>query len=244
MKRILLAFLLVLVSACSKDITAYQEDSRAYFYDLTATQYPQQVYSRTFSFATMDNTVTVDTQYIPVKIQGLASDHDRIFAAKALADSTTAIAGTDYRLLPGVIKANAFTGMLPLVLFRTAQLKTVTLRLYMSIADTADFKAGVDENNYYLVSWNDDLIKPNNWDTSPGLKLFFGDYSRVKYEFIISVLHKSSFDFLTGRTYDPTKITVDQMYDYAAQLKSALKTYNATHTPPLTDEYGIQVTFP
>ncbi|HEY0271882.1 MAG TPA: DUF4843 domain-containing protein, partial [Chitinophaga sp.] len=183
MKRNIFALFLLLATGCSKDINAYRNDPRVYFNDLTSAIIPQQVVSRTFSFATVDAAVMADTQYIPVKIEGLPADKDRTFMAAAMTDSSTAQAGRDYQLLQGVIPANAFTGQLPVVLFRTAHLKQVTLVLRLYIADSADFKGGVAENNDYTLYFNDDLIKPNNWDTRPGLINYFGDYSRVKYQF-------------------------------------------------------------
>ena len=244
MKRIIFALSLLLAVSCTKDIDAYQNDPRAYFWELTNALAPQQLVSRTFSFAFVDSTVMVDTQYIPVKIEGFSENRDREFIAAVKTDSSTAVEGKDYLLLSGIIPANSFTGQLPVVLFRTPELKTTTLELQLYIADSADFKGGTVENNHYTLYWNDDLIKPNNWDTRPGLINYFGTYSVVKYKFIISILHRSQFDFLTSRVYDPTKITPDQMSDYAAQLKTALKAYNDTHNPPLTDEFGVQVSFP
>lgn len=244
MKRFILPAVLLLASACSKDISSYQNDPRAYFYDQTTGVAIQQITERTFTFAPYDATVVTDTQYIPVKIAGLPANTDRTFAARVITDSSTAVEGRDYQLLHGTIKANAITGTLPLVLHRTTMLKDSTLHLRMAIADSADFKAGAVEDNFYTMIWNDALIKPNNWDTRPGIAQFFGTYSLVKYQFIIATLHKSQFDILTTRVYDPTKVTTDQMYDYDAQLKSALKVYNSTHTPALTDEFGVLVTFP
>jgi hypothetical protein len=245
MKRTITGVLLLLLgTACNKDINAYQNEPKAYFYELTSAITPQVVIARNFSFATIDSTIMTDTQYIAVKIQGLASGNDRLFGAKVMADSSTAVEGVDYKLLPGTIKANQFTGLLPVILYRTPLLKTTTVHIRLLIADTADFKAGITEYNKFTLNWNDALIKPDNWDSRPGLSSYFGTYSLVKYKFIIATLHMSAWDFLIGRVYDPTKITGDQMSDYVAQLKSALKVYNSTHTPALTDEFGVLVTFP
>lgn len=237
------ALLLLMASACTKNIDGYKNDPRVYFYDIPAGT-TSLLTTRTFSFATTATGTTTDTEYVQVKIEGLAAGHDRTFGAKAIADSSTAVNGVNYKLLPGTVKANSFTGILPVVLYRTTDLKDVTMKLALQMADTADFKAGVIDFNYYLLSWNDNLIKPNNWDTRPGLATYFGVYSIVKYQFIIATLHASAWTINATRVYDATKYTNDQMLDLGAQLKTALRTYNASSPTPLTDEFGLLVTFP
>ncbi len=242
---LLLVLLLSLATGCTKDILKYENDPRVYFnerFTINATN-SSAIYTRSFSFAPFPATVVDTTLYIKVKIQGLVAATNRTFGAEAIADGTTAITGTDYKLLPGTIKANESEGLLPVVLYRTPALKITMKQLKIRLADAYDFKSGTVENNVFTLMFNDDYIKPDNWDTAPGLKTYFGVFSVTKYKFIIQVLGRSDFQIQTTG-YDPLKFSNADLLDKKAILKAALADYNNTHTPPLTDEFGLAVTFP
>ena len=245
--RTLLAAVFLIFSmqhvSCKKDINKYKNDPGVYFYELQPNTTILNT-SQSYSFATKATSLTKDTIFVNVKIMGLASVNDRTFSAEVIKDGTTAIEGTNYKLLNGVIKANQITGKLPVVVYRTAELKNTTLKLNIRIANSSDFKAGVSENNYFSLSWNDTLIKPANWDAFFSLAQYFGAYSTVKYQFIIDVLKRADFPLQIGREYIPGTLTNQQMLEYLRLLKAALLNYNNTHTNPLTDEFGTVITFP
>lgn len=238
-----MALLFTLVSSCKKDLMSYENDPRVYFFEQDATVNKAPVYVKSFSFATEQASVAEYTVNIKVKIMGLAATNKRTFTAEAVTKGTNALVGTDYKFLPGTIDANQIEGILPVVLYRTADLKTVTKQLVLKVSDVGDFKGGTVEHNGFTLIWNDNLIKPDNWDTRPGLVTYFGVYSVVKYQFIINTLNRSAFPIQTS-TYDPNLLTNAQMLDLKVSLKTALVVYNNTHSTPLTDEFGVAVTFP
>ncbi|WP_165499817.1 DUF4843 domain-containing protein [Pedobacter frigidisoli] len=230
--------------SCKKDIDKYEDDPMVYFYVQQANS-TVLVSSIAYSFATRSVTLAQDTIYVGVKIIGLAAPTERKFGAEAIIDANSATAGTDYKILTGTVKANQLMGRLPVVVYRTADLKTITKQLKIRLKDENDFKAGVIESNLFTLNWNDALIKPTNWDSVVGGLLgYFGTYSRVKYQFIIDTIALSAFPVQGSSAYSPTLITNQQMLEYARQLKLALAQYNSTHTTPLTDEFGVAVTFP
>ena len=109
-KKITIPFLLLLslAMACTKDITPYENDPRAYFNErfvINATN-SSALFNRSFSFAPFPVTVKDTTLYIKVKIQGLVAPVDRTFGAEAISAGTTAVVGTDYKFLPGTIKVS------------------------------------------------------------------------------------------------------------------------------------------
>lgn len=246
-KIILLSMVLLLsmILSCSKDIAPYDNDARAYFNErfiINATN-NSQLLSKSFSFAPYAVRLQDTTVLLKVKIMGLATGADRTFGAEAVPTVTTAVAGTEYKLLPGTIKANQTEGLLPVVLYRAATLKTTLRQLTLKIADYGDFKGGTVENNIFTLFFNDDYIKPDNWDTAPGLKSYFGVFSVTKYKFIVAVLGRADFPIQTSG-YDPLKFSNADLLDKKAILQTALLAYNSSHTPVLTDETGLAVTFP
>ena len=242
-------FVLMLIgsigTSCSKDIMGYEDEPAVYFFErfaINATNV-SEVYERSFSFVPFPETVKDTTLYIKVKIMGNVSAADRRFYAEPADPATNAIAGTDYELLPGTIKANQMEGLLPVVLHRTEAMKTEIKKLKFKIADRGDFKMGTVERSFFTLTWNDAYLKPDNWDTLPGIAQYFGAYSIAKYKFIIEVLGISQFPMQTAG-YNPAQYSGAQMQDFKAQLKSALQVYNNTHSTPLMDEFNNAVTFP
>lgn len=246
-KKIIGALLLLaaLGSACNKAIPGYENDPRIYFYErfVVNSFSTTDVFSRSFSFAPFPAKLTDTTIYINVKIMGKTAATDRTFYAEPAALTTNAIPKTDYELLPGTVKANEMMGTLPVILHRTAEMKTVIKEMTIKIADRGDFKTGPQENSSFKLIWNDDYLKPDNWDTFPGVGQSFGTYSVVKYKFIIDVLGLSQFPLQTAG-YNPAQYSNAQMLDFKAILKNALLDYNNTHATPLRDEFGLAITFP
>jgi hypothetical protein len=235
--------LFILSTACNKGLDGYQNAPGIYFFERVDGVIASRITSKSFSFVLYDNSKVSDTQRIKAKIMGLPVATDRSFMA-AVDTGTKAVAGTEYKILPGVIKANEIIGYLPVVIYRTPDLKTVTKVLNLKIVDGGDFKAGVTEDARIQLNWTDNLVMPANWNTLPGLKTYFGVYSIVKYKFIIDVLGRSDFPIQTNNTLLPGQLTNANMLDLKAILKDALVVYNNTHSPVLTDETGQIVTFP
>jgi len=234
---LLLTFLVSLMG-CKKDIEGYENDPRVYFYERTQDGFSTRVGIKTLSFLMKPAEVKEDTIKVIAKIMGLKAGYDRTFLA--IPDTGSNANTTDYKILPGIIKAGEVIGYLPVVVQRTAEIKQMVKVLNVMIVDGADFKAGIsDQQDVKMsLSWTDGLIKPVNWDTA--LKTYFGDYSTIKYQFIIDVLGRTEFPvlaygvpFVQGVTLTPY-----EMQDKQAILKAALLEYNLNHSTPLSDEFG------
>ena len=95
------------------------------------------------------------------------------------------------------------------------------------------------------------LAKPDNWDNAnfPRIPLskYFGTYSRVKYQFMIEVLGLIDFEinYNTQTAYDETLNVISAVYAVHLQqvMQRALNEYNESHDEPLTDEFGLPITF-
>jgi hypothetical protein len=244
-----LAILLLLVLAtvsCEKNIGTYSNDPRVYFFERATDASQTRITYKSFTFLTLPLDVVKDTFLVRVKIMGDKSSTDRVIRGRTIATGTTAIAGQHYDFIDGLVKADSIYGYLPVVLRRTADIKINPVSLVLGIADTKDFKRGVGEDSVFTISWSDNVVKPANWDGLISLSYYFGTYSAAKWRFIISVTGKDNFPLQqSGRVPPaPGEYTNAAMMDLNALLKAALKAYNDTHTPPLTDENGLLVTFP
>ena len=248
MRLIRLNFLILgiatLFASCEKGIDNYENDPRIYFFERQNDLVSTRITSKSFSFLTSPSTVRRDTFLIKVKIMGLPGDNERVVRGEAVADGSTAVAGQHYEFIDGTIKAGAITGYLPVVLLRSADIKTQTVKLNLRIAETKDFKPGVTEDNFFSLTWNDSLIKPSNWDTA--LFFFFGTYSETKFRFVIDVTGLAEFNLQASARVPlkPGELSNAAMLDMKLHLKELLLQYNNTHTTPMTDENGQLVTFP
>lgn len=242
----LLALLLFFLTACEKDIASYNNDPRVYFFERNTDLTQSRITFKSFSFLKLPAEVTQDTFLIRVKIMGETAPYDRIVRGQAIADSSTAIAGQHYDFIDGIIPADSITGYLPVVLYRTADIADSAVTLNLRIAPTKDFKTGVTEDNFFTLTWSDNVIKPSNWDGFISLSTYFGTYSAVKYRFIISVTGIEQFPLQQSGRVPPKdgEFTAAAMTDIKARLKDALKAYNDSNDPDLTDESGQLVTFP
>ncbi|MDR6784320.1 hypothetical protein ABIE26_002291 [Pedobacter africanus] len=241
------------ITSCSKDLV-YENNPGIYI------DKEKMISSRdsiAYSFAEKSDTRTLDTIYLPIKISGEVSNVDRNVPLVVNAAKTTATAGTHFQILESRVKANELTATAAIQLKRTADLKSKQLRIYLEIVPNADFPLVIAKtktnNTYngepmstynpgYLIKLTDQLLKPDTWDGSGSwFKYYFGNYSAVKFKFIIEV---------TGRTvwgdrarYGPDAPTSAELKVYYTKLVTALYEYEQAHGP-MIDETGNQVTFP
>ena len=235
-----------LLSSCEKEIDTYEDDPQLYFFERATDLLQTRITSKSFSFVALASTVLTDTVKIKVKTMGLAANRDRVMRGVTVKAGTTAIEGVNYAFIDGVIKAGQVEGYLPVVLYRTENIKTTTLYLNLAIANAGDFKPGVVEDQAFSLAWSDDLVKPSNWDGFISLSSYFGTYSKVKYRFIIDVTGVTDFPLQqSGRNpLLPGEYSAVMMNDVKLRIKTALAAYNASHAKPLTDENEVPVTFP
>ncbi len=186
-----------------------------------------------FSFANYSSTVTDTTFMVAVYVSGQASDMDRTAEFAVNTALTTAEANLYSFPSSVVIPAGSYSAILPVTINRGEVLQSETVKLDVLVKANDDFSIGVNEQNHLLVKWNDVLSKPLNWSS---LTEFFGEYSLVKYRFIIDVLNMGTFDTDT--------LTWAQLKNYQIVLAEALRVYNEAHPgSPLKDENDKLITF-
>ncbi|WP_166664790.1 DUF4843 domain-containing protein [Pedobacter metabolipauper] len=184
-----------------------------------------------FSFATTPTSVISDTLFMTYRIIGNAAPQDRTINLVAR-DGATAKAGYHYKLGPAVVKAGEFAAEVPVYVYRKAGLKDSTVQVIFDIKENADFKTGFPTRLRYKLTLTDILQKPSNWETT--WKTYFGEYSEVKFRFLLSV---------TGRTVWTGAVYPGDSRFLAGRARNALLEYNQTYGA-LIDENGVEVSFP
>lgn len=218
--------------ACSNDDFYYQDEARIRIEG--PENYTSGTDSLEFSFITYPADTTEITMDIDVYVMGVAADYDRTANFTVIDDLTTA-ASTQYSLPSSVVvEAGETQAVLPLVLKRTEDLEDSEVRLYIQVVASDDFEVGVNEQDHLIAIWSDMLTKPSNWDE---LEEYFGSYSDTKYRFMLN-----NAEGITEFSTDT--MTWAELMNYKIKFQNALDEYNAEHPDdPLTDEYGVLVTF-
>lgn len=233
-----LLMLLIWAGSCKKSSElTYKELPMVYFY-----KYGADADSIHYTFANKDITRTEDTVYLHLRIMGDTADRDRAVNL-ILADSSTAVEGEDFDFGPLLIHAGKFDDSIPVYLHKKAKLDTISVSIHLGIGTSDDFAPGYTDNGLnlsgegsrlqYSILMSNQLDKPDIWDRS--LVRYFGSYSRVKFQFIISV---SGITDWTSSPYPATLTFIVQ------QTKAALLQFKQEYGKPLLDEYNQEVTLP
>lgn len=218
-------------TACENDKFYYQDEARVRIEG--PYEWAVGTDSLTFSFAVYPSQVQEQDMEMKLYVMGEAAATDR--TAKLAIDRTLTTANDDQYVFPETVTIPAGKLEAPfIVTLKRADLTSGTVSLYFRVVETNDFKVGVIEQNHFCIKWNDTLSKPKNWDTE--LLEFFGEYSLVKYRFIIDTIGFGEFS--------ATSMSWSELTNYKIIMKTALDEYNDAHPgEPLKDENGLLVTF-
>lgn len=258
MKKIfltLLPLIALLFTACDQDSNYLIYNDNAYIQfgpaesRIYTTSYNLSDTTKLQTFYYEEAQVSQDTVFFDIYAIGGTSTVDRPFTlVQENVDGTeNAVAGEDYIAFTDakvkgnyVIKAGEVHTLVPVVLLRSAKLKTSTQTLKFSVVENDNFKVGELTNNWRKVIFSDRLSRPNAWDANTA-KYYLGDYSVVKHRFMIDTTgDKWNEEFIVYIKTDFSMLTF-----YKNTVKMALVNYNNAHPGnPLKDENGTVVVFP
>ncbi len=222
---------LLIFSSCEKEGFYYKDVARVRMEG--PYKWAVNTDSLEFSFITTPSGVSQVEMEITIHVMGFLSDKERVVKIGVNSSKTTATSSHYTCPLQVTVPANSLTATFPVILKRTSDLQQNTVRLYIELEDSPDFKVGVAERDHLLIKWNDILSMPKNWSE---LEPFFGTFSLVKYRFMINN---------TGITeFSATAMSWAQLMNYKIILRNALDEYNTANPGnPLKDENGQFVTF-
>ena len=240
-----------MLSGCSKNEYPEFDTNYASLAIWFGTEYvPQDSITYNYSYALGEKTVHFYARTI-----GVLSDHDRSFQLEAF-DGDLDEAQGSYSLGEYTIKAGESLAQFDIT-FDTSKLKNALAftqkdgHWKLRVKANDEFSVGVKELQTLNIVLKNYLSKPDNWDADQyplrPLSAYFGEYSKVKYQFMIKELNLVDFNISYNATISYDEETNTLSHNYAnylvSKMKLALEEYNATHDTPLTDETGNIVTF-
>lgn len=237
---IIFVMLMMMLASCKKDPDAVfsGKDGITFYYKSGA---EQDSVSYSFKFNKVPK--TRDTVWIKMRLVGKLSGKARKIKVIAGA-GTTATQGSHFILPDFVLPADSFQVRYPLVLLSSDDLNTKAVRLVLQIAESEDLVVGtrgaadVSTVNavQFKVNFSNRLIKPDYWSY---IAYYIGEYSAVRYQFMIDVFGMSDFRPDTKGGI----IGYAQWVNIKGRLRNALDEYVSQHGP-LLDENGGKVEFP
>ena len=164
---------------------------------------------------------------IPFKLIGLPIGEIRQVGHEIVKEETTARENEHFKIESSELAADSLRGTLKIKVIKTPELEEHNLTVAFRLCENENFKAApINENTFSIVLTNH-LSEPTGWP--------FGDYSRIKHQFVIQVL---------GIATDYDKWSTSEVIHYTSVMIDALYEYNKAHPgEPLTDENGLVITF-
>ncbi|MDR1415404.1 MAG: DUF4843 domain-containing protein [Odoribacteraceae bacterium] len=233
--------LLFLTSCQQNEAMEFAGNGSIYFFEQVPSGFGTMLNAseKNLSFAVLDDAVTETEGRINVRLLGSIIDRDRVFRARVVPDSTTAIEGTHYRLHDGVLPAGALDSYLPVTLFRAPDLKNESVKIFFEMLPTDDLGIGLQEGAFFTLYLGDFFMKPESWTVF--VDQYLGAYCDNKYKFIIETLGITDFPMIRGN--EPPRegyYTPPQMQGFNYTLINAYAEYRKTNPPIWVDDNAEQ----
>ncbi|MDI3321481.1 DUF4843 domain-containing protein [Pinibacter soli] len=191
MKRIYITTILLAIAA---GFAACKQESPTMFTENDAIYFSAASDSIGYSFAKYPSRV-VDTIKVPVTVLGSPVNADREIVVQSIKDSAiNAVEGVHYKLLtPYKMPANQVTTQLPVVIYRTPDLDSLTATFVLSLQVNNNFKLGFAQKSRIKLK-TAYLQKPSSWGETNGTQWAgnisnFGTWTRTKYKMILAALY-------------------------------------------------------
>jgi hypothetical protein len=151
----------------------------------------------TFSF--LGKSGDIGEVKVPVIINGFPEDRDRNFDIEVVTDTITDAVASGYKIEQGVVKAGRVKDSLLVKLYKTDELETKVVNLYLRVKDNNEFERGIREKQYYQLSWSNQAIMPT-WGTY--FRTFFCSVGSTKaYRIFVETTGLTNFVLANFRIY-------------------------------------------
>lgn len=235
-------FIAAFITGCAKsELLRYTDENNVYLsYTRSGTNYD----TININFAFRGNK-TEDSTGFYVNLLGKVTADNRLFNMTADEATTTAAANKHYRLPVTdslLIPAGANRKLVPVKIFRPADLRGKTVSLFVKLSPNNNFQTNMSAYDYAAANIvsatnleiiiSDILPKPDLWDNNSGA---LGTYSRKKLELLISRQSLVLTRFYSGTLYSTTQLT-----NYARQFQAYLNSQKSAGNP-VTEEDGTEM---
>ena len=189
---ILLLTLVLAFVACSPDEPTLFDEPDAVYFSAPAD-------SVAYTFAKYPSR-TVDTIKIPVTVLGSPVASDREVLIESLTGSdVNAKEGVHYKLLPPYkMPANQVSTTLPIVVYRTGDLDSVSATIKLGLKENSSFNLGITSKTSIKIKTGF-LQKPATWGEVGGTQWAgysanMGTWTKTKYKLILEALYDKASD--------------------------------------------------
>ena len=196
MKKEIIVILLVAIGVA---FVACKQVSPALFKEKDGVYFNASSDSIAYTFAKYPHR-SVDTLQIPVSVLGNPVNEDREILVQTVADSNiNAKEGIHYKLLsPYKMPANKVSALLPVVIYRTGDLDSLTATFVLSVKPNDNFELGITSKSTIKVK-TAYLQKPASWGELGGIQWAgystnFGTWTKTKYKLILDALYDPGGD--------------------------------------------------
>ncbi len=239
------------VSACSENETPTYDPDRAslnIWFGRSTSVLDSTTYN--YSYSLEEGSLT-----FYARVAGVPVDHDRTFTLEVSGDDLAEAEGS-YRIDTYTIPAGEVEQECKLF-FDSSKLKNADSftakdgHLTFKVAENSGFETGVEGRQELYVVLKNYLAEPDEWNNVVppyySWSRYFGEYSKVKYQFMIQELGIMEFHIYGSATSPYNEETKEMSVNYAQYLAEvlteALDTYEKTHGKRLVDEFGREVEF-
>jgi len=191
----------VILAGCKEDVpTVFAEPDGIYF--------SAPADSMTYTFAKYPNRLS-DTLKIPVTVLGKAAGTDRTISLEKLSGvDINGTEGVHYKLLqPYTIPAGKVSTMLPVVIYRTGDMDSLSINFKFQLKANDNFVSGISAKTSLKIKVGY-LQKPPTWGDPTGIQWAgystnLGTWTRTKYKVVLDAL------------YDPVSDTTISEFPYS-----------------------------
>ncbi len=184
-------------------------------------------------------TLPKDTIVLDLAVTGDIVDYDRYVEGTFIPDAegtkeedlkNTAVAGKDYTILGGVVKANEEYGKFKVEVINRDELKDKELKLNLTIKENKDFSIGLNENRSIVITWSQKVMRPATWNA---MRFFFcSTYSTQVYRIFMQVTGLKEFYYYEGI------VSVDEAYVMGRNFGNVVRAYEKEHGTPMLHDDG------
>jgi len=195
--------------------------------------------SMAYTFAKYPNR-TVDTIKLPVNVLGSPIATDREILIESLKDDdVNAKEGVHYKLLPPYkMPANKVSTTIPVVVYRTGDLDSISATMKLGLKENSSFTLGITSKASIKIKTGY-LQKPATWGESggtqwAGFSTNMGTWTKTKYKLILEALYDKASD-TTVSEFPSSRFGSPVIYIQYLQLtKNYIRTkYPGNYSTPL-----------
>ena len=201
-----------------------------------------QLGSYSYSFFYIESSVTQDTLWVDVRLNGFTPDEDYPISLVQLNEGdSAAVAGKHYVAFDDpsmqeelIMPAGNISTLIPIVINKTEDLEIKEFTLEFGFEANNYFVAGIEDPSTFTITMTAMAVKPPAWDHY--YDVAFGEWGQEKMKFLI--------DYVGFTDFTISLSSFDLYRYYNLKARAALEEYEAENSPIYENDGVTKVIFP